>query len=83
MSQLHQILCSVCYNTVFNVSEFFWQGIGETNGRRPTNADLAGFWDMVMIQVCASNGYHIFKNTVVTVYNYIHCLLYRYIKISG
>lgn len=26
-------------------------GIGETNGRRPTNADLAGFWDMVMIQV--------------------------------
>lgn len=65
------------------MSEFFWQGIGETNGRRPTNADLAGFWDMVMIQVCASNGYHIFKNTVVTVYNYIHCLLYRYIKISG
>ncbi|KAK3732881.1 hypothetical protein QZH41_018668 [Actinostola sp. cb2023] len=27
------------------------QGIGSTNGRRPTNADLAGFWDMVMLQV--------------------------------
>lgn len=26
-------------------------GVGETNGRRPTNGDLAGFWDMVMIQV--------------------------------
>ncbi|XP_031559158.1 disks large-associated protein 1-like [Actinia tenebrosa] len=26
-------------------------GIGSTNGRRPTNADLEGFWDMVMIQV--------------------------------
>jgi len=25
--------------------------MGETNGRRPTNGDLAGFWDMVMIQV--------------------------------
>ena len=30
---------------------FFCQGVGETNGRRPTNGDLAGFWDMVMIQV--------------------------------
>ena len=39
------------------MSEYFWQGIGETNGRRPTNADLAGFWDMVMIQVCACNVY--------------------------
>jgi len=29
----------------------FCQGVGETNGRRPTNGDLAGFWDMVMIQV--------------------------------
>lgn len=26
-------------------------GVGETNGRRPTDGDLAGFWDMVMIQV--------------------------------
>lgn len=26
-------------------------GVGDTNGRRPTNGDLAGFWDMVMIQV--------------------------------
>ncbi|EDO42906.1 predicted protein [Nematostella vectensis] len=26
-------------------------GIGDLNGIRPTNADLAGFWDMVMIQV--------------------------------
>lgn len=31
-------------------------GIGETNGRRPTNGDLAGFWDMVMIQVEDVNG---------------------------
>lgn len=26
-------------------------GIGDTNSRRPTNGDLEGFWDMVMIQV--------------------------------
>ena len=32
-----------------------YQGIGETNGRRPTNGDLAGFWDMVMIQVCTAS----------------------------
>jgi len=35
-------------------------GVGETNGRRPTDGDLAGFWDMVMIQVCLMFGSCIF-----------------------
>ena len=41
---------------------FCYQGIGETNGRRPTNGDLAGFWDMVMIQVCTASKINVGKD---------------------
>lgn len=54
LSGLNQCLIAWCTLAGLNWRELifiFCQGVGETNGRRPTNGDLAGFWDMVMIQV--------------------------------